>query len=120
MAAMFGGPRRRGPTGRLGAIPPMLPLAPGSRRVAATARSVDPRSIPTAGRLARREDDEQSNRPSRNSKQKEKRSPNNPISARASRVIRDPIYDLVTRNRYRWFGRRDACILPNSDRSWPS
>ena len=34
-------------------------------------------------------------------------------------VIRDAIYDLVARNRYRWFGRRDACILPNSDRSWP-
>jgi predicted DCC family thiol-disulfide oxidoreductase YuxK len=33
------------------------------------------------------------------------------------RVIRDAIYDLVARNRYRWFGRRDACILPNSDRS---
>ena len=36
------------------------------------------------------------------------------------RVIRDAIYDLVARNRYRWFGSRDACILPNSDRSWPS
>jgi predicted DCC family thiol-disulfide oxidoreductase YuxK len=36
------------------------------------------------------------------------------------RAIRDAIYDLVARNRYRWFGRRDACILPNSDRSWPS
>jgi predicted DCC family thiol-disulfide oxidoreductase YuxK len=36
------------------------------------------------------------------------------------RVIRDTIYDLVARNRYRWFGRRDACILPNLDRSWPS
>jgi predicted DCC family thiol-disulfide oxidoreductase YuxK len=36
------------------------------------------------------------------------------------RVIRDAIYDLVARNRYRWFGRRDACIVPNSDRSWPS
>jgi predicted DCC family thiol-disulfide oxidoreductase YuxK len=36
------------------------------------------------------------------------------------RVIRDAIYDLVARNRYRWFGRRHACILPNSDRSWPS
>src|SRR5262245_28971540 len=36
------------------------------------------------------------------------------------RVIRDAIYDLVARNRYRWFGRRDACMLPNSDRSWPS
>src|SRR6266404_3292467 len=36
------------------------------------------------------------------------------------RVIRDAIYDLIARNRYRWFGRRDACMLPNSDRSWPS
>jgi predicted DCC family thiol-disulfide oxidoreductase YuxK len=36
------------------------------------------------------------------------------------RVIRDAIYDLVAHNRYRWFGRRDACILPSSDRSWPS
>jgi predicted DCC family thiol-disulfide oxidoreductase YuxK len=35
------------------------------------------------------------------------------------RVFRDAIYDLVARNRYRWFGRCDACILPNSDRSWP-
>jgi predicted DCC family thiol-disulfide oxidoreductase YuxK len=32
-------------------------------------------------------------------------------------VIRNAIYDLVARNRYHWFGRRDACILPNSDRS---
>ena len=36
------------------------------------------------------------------------------------RRIRDALYDLVARNRYRWFGRRDACMLPNSDRSWPS
>jgi predicted DCC family thiol-disulfide oxidoreductase YuxK len=36
------------------------------------------------------------------------------------RSIRDAIYDRVARNRYRWFGRRDACILPNSDGSWPS
>jgi predicted DCC family thiol-disulfide oxidoreductase YuxK len=35
-------------------------------------------------------------------------------------VIRDAIYDFVARNRYRWFGRRNACTLPNSDRSWPS
>src|SRR5262245_41542006 len=33
------------------------------------------------------------------------------------RVIRDAIYDLVAHNRYHWFGRRDACILPNADRS---
>jgi predicted DCC family thiol-disulfide oxidoreductase YuxK len=36
------------------------------------------------------------------------------------RVIRDAIYDWVARNRYRWFGRRDACMLPTSDRSWPA
>src|SRR3979411_2518352 len=33
------------------------------------------------------------------------------------RGIRDAIYDLVARNRYRWFGRCHTCILPNSDRS---
>jgi predicted DCC family thiol-disulfide oxidoreductase YuxK len=36
------------------------------------------------------------------------------------RVIRDAIYDFVARNRYRWFGRRYVCMLPNSDRSWPA
>ena len=35
-------------------------------------------------------------------------------------VIRDAIYDLVARHRYRLFGCRAACILPNLDRSWPS
>lgn len=28
------------------------------------------------------------------------------------RFIRDPVYDWVARNRYRWFGRRDVCSLP--------
>lgn len=27
-------------------------------------------------------------------------------------VLRDPIYDLVARNRHRWFGRRPACYAP--------
>jgi predicted DCC family thiol-disulfide oxidoreductase YuxK len=27
-------------------------------------------------------------------------------------VLRDPIYDIVARSRYRWFGRRDACFVP--------
>jgi predicted DCC family thiol-disulfide oxidoreductase YuxK len=35
-------------------------------------------------------------------------------------MMRDAIYDWIARNRYRWFGRREACILPNPDRSWPS
>ena len=30
------------------------------------------------------------------------------------RVGRDWVYDIVARNRYRWFGRRDACLVP-----WP-
>lgn len=27
--------------------------------------------------------------------------------------LRDPVYDLVARNRYRWFGRREVCRLPS-------
>ena len=27
-------------------------------------------------------------------------------------LLRDPFYDLVARNRYRWFGRRPACFVP--------
>jgi predicted DCC family thiol-disulfide oxidoreductase YuxK len=29
-------------------------------------------------------------------------------------TMRDRLYDLVARNRYRWFGRLDVCILPTS------
>jgi predicted DCC family thiol-disulfide oxidoreductase YuxK len=28
--------------------------------------------------------------------------------------MRDRLYDLIARNRYRWFGRLDVCILPTS------
>jgi predicted DCC family thiol-disulfide oxidoreductase YuxK len=28
---------------------------------------------------------------------------------------RDRVYDLIARNRYRWFGRLDVCRLPNSE-----
>jgi predicted DCC family thiol-disulfide oxidoreductase YuxK len=31
------------------------------------------------------------------------------------RVLRDRAYDLVARNRYRWFGRYDRCALPPPD-----
>ena len=31
------------------------------------------------------------------------------------RPIRDAVYDLVARNRYRWFGRRDVCMTPTTD-----
>jgi predicted DCC family thiol-disulfide oxidoreductase YuxK len=29
-------------------------------------------------------------------------------------AMRDRLYDLIARNRYRWFGRLDVCILPTS------
>ena len=28
------------------------------------------------------------------------------------RPIRDWVYDLIARNRYRWFGQRDQCLVP--------
>lgn len=31
------------------------------------------------------------------------------------RMLRDWTYDLIARNRYRWFGRRDACFVPTAE-----
>lgn len=31
------------------------------------------------------------------------------------RPLRDRIYDWIARNRYRWFGRRDACMVPTPE-----
>lgn len=31
------------------------------------------------------------------------------------RAIRDTAYDWVARNRYRWFGRKDACPMPRPE-----
>ena len=31
------------------------------------------------------------------------------------RVLRDPVYEFVARNRYRWFGKYDSCPLPSPD-----
>ena len=31
------------------------------------------------------------------------------------RPVRDGVYAVVVRNRYRWFGRRDACLVPTPD-----
>ena len=31
------------------------------------------------------------------------------------RPIRDAIYNFVARNRYRWFGREEACMLPRPE-----
>lgn len=31
------------------------------------------------------------------------------------RFLRDGIYSLVARNRYRWFGKNDSCLVPSED-----
>jgi predicted DCC family thiol-disulfide oxidoreductase YuxK len=31
------------------------------------------------------------------------------------RFLRDAVYDLVARNRYRWFGKREACMVPTPE-----
>ncbi len=31
------------------------------------------------------------------------------------RFVRDPVYYLIARNRYRWFGKSDACWLPTPE-----
>jgi predicted DCC family thiol-disulfide oxidoreductase YuxK len=31
------------------------------------------------------------------------------------RPVRDWMYDAVARNRYRWFGRRDVCMVPTPE-----
>jgi predicted DCC family thiol-disulfide oxidoreductase YuxK len=33
----------------------------------------------------------------------------------APRPLRDAVYDLVAKNRYRIFGKYDACVLPDAD-----
>jgi predicted DCC family thiol-disulfide oxidoreductase YuxK len=29
--------------------------------------------------------------------------------------MRDWVYNQIARNRYRWFGKRDVCLLPRED-----
>ena len=31
------------------------------------------------------------------------------------RFIRNSVYDLIARNRYKWFGKRDACMVPTAE-----
>ena len=31
------------------------------------------------------------------------------------RTLRDMVYDWVARNRYRWFGKREACLVPSGE-----
>lgn len=33
-------------------------------------------------------------------------------------ALRDPLYRLIARNRYRWFGRRPHCLLPAPQDLW--
>lgn len=28
--------------------------------------------------------------------------------------IRDAVYDLIARNRYKWFGKKDSCMIPTA------
>jgi predicted DCC family thiol-disulfide oxidoreductase YuxK len=35
-------------------------------------------------------------------------------------LLRDAAYDIVARNRYRWFGRRELCLQPTANRTWPT
>lgn len=32
--------------------------------------------------------------------------------------LRDALYRWLARNRYRWFGRSEACLLPPADAAW--
>lgn len=29
--------------------------------------------------------------------------------------IRDPVYDWIAKNRYKWFGKRSSCFIPKKD-----
>jgi predicted DCC family thiol-disulfide oxidoreductase YuxK len=31
------------------------------------------------------------------------------------KFIRDAVYKLIARNRYKWFGKRESCMLPNPE-----
>jgi len=31
------------------------------------------------------------------------------------KFLRDPVYDLIANNRYRWFGKKDSCRIPTPE-----
>jgi predicted DCC family thiol-disulfide oxidoreductase YuxK len=37
------------------------------------------------------------------------------LSAVLPRALRDRLYRAVARNRYRWFGRHDVCVVPSEE-----
>ncbi len=34
------------------------------------------------------------------------------------KFIRDAVYDFIARNRYKWFGKKDTCMMPEKDVSY--
>jgi len=32
------------------------------------------------------------------------------------KFIRDAVYNLVAKNRYRWFGKKEECLIPTADK----
>ncbi len=38
-----------------------------------------------------------------------------PVFLLVPRVLRDPVYRLIARNRYRWFGKSDTCLMPTPE-----
>ena len=33
----------------------------------------------------------------------------------APKFLRDAVYDFIARNRYKWFGKKDECMIPTPD-----
>lgn len=31
------------------------------------------------------------------------------------KILRDRIYDIIAKNRYKWFGKRDNCVIPTPE-----
>ena len=31
------------------------------------------------------------------------------------RFLRDPVYNWIARNRYKWYGKRDECMVPTAE-----
>ena len=31
------------------------------------------------------------------------------------KFVRDPIYDLIAKNRYTWFGKKESCMIPSPE-----
>ncbi len=38
-----------------------------------------------------------------------------PLCLMIPRILRDPVYQFIARNRYRWFGKSDTCMMPTSE-----